>query len=267
MEIDAIPILTLENRTHYLSKQNPFHNTTMNATFLLLQWNHWSEMYRNIILEPGDKIESFVIPIDEKIDDEIDMYYGIFAEMTKIGPSGTVGVAFAYPTGVSPPQEPPPLIPLFPYPVENPGEATFVMYGYNSAPSIVGMGIYDLNYPPFKPEIFGPNSGRPKIPYLFRFNTIDPDGDEVSFFIKWGDGNITDWTQLDHGQYEETHEWDSRGNYIIAVEARDSLGLESEDANFEFPIYRYRANLGYSLLNLLNRFPVLFAIFKMIIKH
>jgi hypothetical protein len=222
-------------------------------------------MYRYIVLEPGDKIESFVIPIDEKIDNEIDMYYGIFAEMTKIGPSGNVGWAFAYPTGVSPPQDPPPLPPLFPYPVDSPVEATFAMYGYNSGPSIVGMGIFDLNSPPLSPEISGPNSGSPKTPYLFRFTTIDPDGDEVSFLIKWGDGNITNWTPLSDGQYEETHSWDSRGNYIIGVKARDTLGLESIDVNFELPIFRNKPYLGYSFFNLLRRFPVLFALFKMII--
>ena len=237
----------------------------MNATFLLLQWNLWSEMQRNIILEPGDKIESLVIPIDEKVDDEYDMYYGIFAEMTKIGPSGTVGWAFAYPEGVSPPQNPPPLPPLFPYPVENPTESKFAMYGYSSPATLVGKGIYDLNSPPFKPEISGPSSGRPKTPYLFRFNTIDPDGDDISFFIKWGDGNITDWTHFNGGQYEETHSWDSRGNYIIGVKAMDTLGLESEDAKFELPIYRNRAYLGYSFLNFLYKFQGLYVLFKILL--
>ncbi|MFX0202258.1 MAG: FG-GAP repeat domain-containing protein, partial [Candidatus Hodarchaeota archaeon] len=48
--------------------------------------------------------------------------------------------------------------------------------------------------PPNPPIIDGPPSGKAGNPYTYTFTSTDPDGDDVSYYIKWGDGEITDWT-------------------------------------------------------------------------
>ncbi len=86
------------------------------------------------------------------------------------------------------------------------------------------------NNPPEKPSITGPDEGKPGDIKEFEITTTDPDGDEVYYMIDWGDDVITDWL----GPYEsrETitaeHEWDSEGNYIIKVKAKDQDGAETD---------------------------------------
>ena len=86
------------------------------------------------------------------------------------------------------------------------------------------------NSPPEKPTISGPEQGKPGEAKEFEITTTDPDGDEVYYMIDWGDDVVTDWL----GPYEsgETitaeHEWDSEGNYIIKVKAKDPDGAETD---------------------------------------
>ena len=44
------------------------------------------------------------------------------------------------------------------------------------------------NNPPEKPKIDGKTSGKVGNSYSYVFTSIDPDGDQVSYFIDWGDG-------------------------------------------------------------------------------
>ena len=86
------------------------------------------------------------------------------------------------------------------------------------------------NNPPEKPSITGPDEGKPGDIKEFEITTTDPDGDEVYYMIDWDDDVVTDWL----GPYEsgETitaeHEWDSEGNYIIKVKAKDPDGAETD---------------------------------------
>ena len=50
------------------------------------------------------------------------------------------------------------------------------------------------NNPPDKPDIHGPLKGKPGVEYFYEFCTKDPEDDDVSFFIDWGDGTNTGWT-------------------------------------------------------------------------
>jgi len=48
--------------------------------------------------------------------------------------------------------------------------------------------------PPSAPDISGTEEGEPGASYSYYFTSTDPDGDDVSYFIDWGDGETTGWT-------------------------------------------------------------------------
>ena len=50
------------------------------------------------------------------------------------------------------------------------------------------------NNPPDKPNIYGPIRGKPGVEYVYEFKTRDPEDDDVSYYIEWGDGTNSGWT-------------------------------------------------------------------------
>lgn len=126
----------------------------------------------------------------------------------------------------------------------------------------------DPNPPPSPPEIQGPSSGKPNTQYLYRFSSIDPDGDAVYFYIEWGDGTVEEWI----GPYASGfvanvhHTWYERGEYEIRAKAKDSQGAESEWATLQIvmPVQRDLSHMPFLYWVqqlLLQRFPRLNTIF------
>jgi glutaredoxin len=127
----------------------------------------------------------------------------------------------------------------------------------------------DPNPSPSPPEIQGPLSGKPNTQYLYRFSSIDPDGDAVFFYIDWGDGTVEEWV----GPYASgfvaniQHTWYEKGEYEIKAKAKDSKGAESEWATLqiEMPVKRdlYQMPILYWLQQIMQRFPRL----NMVVQH
>jgi hypothetical protein len=116
---------------------------------------------------------------------------------------------------------------------------------------------YGKGAPPDKPTINGPASGYVDTSYNYEFISIDPDGDNVSYYIKWGDGTITDWTSFqDSGPpgFNESHTWSIQGTYIIKAKTKDVYGLESDWSEYRVSIPRNRTSTYHWLLNC---FPLL----------
>jgi hypothetical protein len=117
------------------------------------------------------------------------------------------------------------------------------------------------NQPPSAPNIDGKTSGKAGTPYTYKFTSTDPNGDQVSYYIKWGDGDITDWTtpQASGTPYSEIHIWDVEDSYRIEAKAKDTFGLESDWAELTVTMPRNRAfNFNLNLLQgLLELFPIL----------
>jgi len=90
------------------------------------------------------------------------------------------------------------------------------------SPSVIGE-------PPEIPEISGPNSGIAGEEIEFTISTTDPDGDDVYFFIDWGDDINSGWI----GPYfsgEEaivSHVWTLTGNYEIKARVKDINSVTS----------------------------------------
>jgi len=112
------------------------------------------------------------------------------------------------------------------------------------------------NNPPQTPDIDGPSSGVVGISYNFTFKSVDLDGDDVYFFILWGDGYGENWEgPFSSGEdFEIAHTFSNKKIYTIEAKARDTYGDESLIATLEINIPRTRAT---SYLWFLDCFPLL----------
>jgi hypothetical protein len=97
---------------------------------------------------------------------------------------------------------------------------------------------YWRDYSPNPPTIEGTNDGSAQERYYYTFSTTDPEGDDVEYYIEWGDGRRFKWI----GPYEsgeqvtKSHAWTYDGNYTIRVKARDIYGAESDWATMELTL-------------------------------
>ncbi len=87
----------------------------------------------------------------------------------------------------------------------------------------------ELNNPPNKPSLpSGPSSGRSGTPYAYFISATDPDGDQISYTLDWGDGSATIIGPMDSGAIAgSNHTWTHGGRYQVRAEATDSRGATS----------------------------------------
>lgn len=87
-------------------------------------------------------------------------------------------------------------------------------------------------HPTAKPSITNLTNGLywVGVEYTFFVTFVDPDGDNVYYYIDWGDGTYMEWL----GPYNSgetisfTHYWNETGNYEIKMKAKDLYGNESD---------------------------------------
>jgi outer membrane protein assembly factor BamB len=120
---------------------------------------------------------------------------------------------------------------------------------------------------PSTPMITGTENGKVRRQYDYTIVSTDPEDDNISYYIDWGDGKITDWT----GPYDsseeiiQSHTWLIRGTYEVKVKARDGPGMESEWGTLsvtmpyepQFPFVQW----------LLVRFPNAFPILRFLLEY
>ena len=107
-------------------------------------------------------------------------------------------------------------------------EVTLVVTAHNH---LYYAETFFLNQAPNIPDRpSGPSSGEPRVVYLFTTSTIDPDGDDVFYMWRWGDGTYSDWLgPFDSGATASaSHEWTETSNYNIRVKAKDIGGKETD---------------------------------------
>jgi hypothetical protein len=129
---------------------------------------------------------------------------------------------------------------------------------------------FDVGDPPGAPDIDGPEGGSAGNPYTYTFTSTDPDGDQVSYYIEWGDGEITDWTALqDSGPpgYDESHTWDEQGEYTITAKAKDENGYEGPEAKYYVTMPRSRIISSSPFLKFLQQYPNLFPILRLLLQR
>lgn len=95
------------------------------------------------------------------------------------------------------------------------------------------------NQPPAEPTIDGPTSGEQHVTYVFTISSaIDPDGDEISYYVDWGDDNNSGWLgPVPSGvPMSCSHAWSEAGSYTIKAKVKDTYGMESGWTSFEITI-------------------------------
>jgi hypothetical protein len=84
-----------------------------------------------------------------------------------------------------------------------------------------------MNHPPETPQTpSGPTEGNIGADYTFSTSTTDPEEDQVSYQWDWGDGDISEWTDLSESgeTVSSSHRWVKPGDYDICVKAKDEFG-------------------------------------------
>ena len=93
------------------------------------------------------------------------------------------------------------------------------------------------NNPPDKPSIHGPKSGFVGVEYSFSFNSTDPDRDNITYIIYWGDGYIDEFGPYYQGlEITANHTWSAEGEFLILASVKDIYGLEGPENSWPFPI-------------------------------
>jgi hypothetical protein len=99
------------------------------------------------------------------------------------------------------------------------------------------------NEPPGAPIIIGPKTGAPGVLLTFTVSAEDPEGNDVSYMVAWGDGHYIPYTGPYASGAEATfsHAWGKGGDYTIAAKAKDEYGGKSLQSSFRLSITKTRA--------------------------
>ena len=138
-------------------------------------------------------------------------------------------------------------------------------YDIHGKPS--DLSIYHIrigDQPPDVPNIYGAVRGIPDIFYEYGIISIDPENDNLSYDIDWGDGNIeTDIGPYRSGEiFPRSHKWDKTGTYLIKARAKDEFDFYGDWSEYRVNVPQNKA-FNFNLLELLfERSPLSFLIFK-----
>jgi hypothetical protein len=121
------------------------------------------------------------------------------------------------------------------------------------------------NVPPSVPVITGPVNGTPGHEYLYNLVSDDPEGQNIFYFVDWGDNTTTGWLgpYVPGSTIHVTHSWAVKGTYPVKVKAKDTMGGESDwgTINVIMPT-EYKFSFNAFLEHLLGMFPHMFPILR-----
>jgi outer membrane protein assembly factor BamB len=110
--------------------------------------------------------------------------------------------------------------------------------------------------PPSIPTIAGSSSGKIKQTYNYTIVSTDPEGNNVSYYVDWGDGTNTGWIGPHSSGYEliVNHTWTKQGTYTIKAKAMDNHSAESGWGTLQVTMPLNNNAIYPPLLQLLERF-------------
>jgi hypothetical protein len=125
-----------------------------------------------------------------------------------------------------------------------------------------------VNLPPDTPIITGPATGKIKVTTNYNFSTIEPDADDVSYYIEWGDGTNSGWIgpYTSEDVITQSHNWTKKGDYMIKAKAKDINGAESDWGTFSVTM-PYEPPHFHFIQWLFERFPNAFPILRQLLAY
>jgi len=120
------------------------------------------------------------------------------------------------------------------------------------------------NHPPDAPTIAGPTKLIVGKEYKFKFCSEDPDGDDVSYYVEWGDDTSTGWTN-----YFESgipiiliHAWKKIDYYSFRVKAKDTYNATSDWSTIYVHVPRNKQIFNLPFIHFLEQFQNVFQILR-----
>lgn len=132
----------------------------------------------------------------------------------------------------------------------------------------INVVIVKANSPPTKPIVDGPTSGKAGEVYDYTFVATDPDGDDISYMIKWDDECTEVSVHLPSGQgITRNHTWSKKGTYTIRVIARDIYGVESAEGTLSVSMSKSKPYFNPIILGFLENHPHMFLLLCHLPEH
>ena len=128
--------------------------------------------------------------------------------------------------------------------------------------------IRESNDPPTKPTISGETNGYYGESYDYTFIATDIDGDDIWYFIDWGDDSNSGWfgPYASGEEITKSHTWDNEDTYTIRAKAKDIFDAESEWGTLEVTMPVNQHFYSFPLLQRLHeRFPNAFPILRQLL--
>jgi photosystem II stability/assembly factor-like uncharacterized protein len=132
-------------------------------------------------------------------------------------------------------------------------------------------GVYkytpDDNEPPEVPSITGQTHGNAGTEYTYTFNSEDPDGDDVYYYIMWGDGytEVWDGPHASGADADIAHTYANQGEFTIQAKAKDTNGAESDWGELVVTMPRNKAVNFPFFLRILENHPNLFPVLRQLL--
>lgn len=135
--------------------------------------------------------------------------------------------------------------------------------------SAVGRPATPTNHQPDQPQLSGSDNGKIKHAYNYTIVATDPDGDNISYYIEWGDGSNSGWIgPVPSGsEVVQNHSWTKKGTYTVRGKAKDAFGAESAWASLQVTMPLTADYRGSILESILERFAHAFPIIQFIMDH
>lgn len=119
-------------------------------------------------------------------------------------------------------------------------------------------------------SITGPTSGKVNKTQSFDVSAVDPQGDDVSLYVNWGDGTNTGWLgPFESGQAIQVgHSFAAQKNYTIKAKAKDIYGHEGKEQPLQITI-PFSYNIPFLLFweKFFERFPHILPIIRHILGY
>jgi len=126
------------------------------------------------------------------------------------------------------------------------------------------------NQPPVAPTMTGPANGNIRVATDYNFTTMDPNGDDVYYFIDWGDQTNSSWIgpYLSGDDVTKSHTWSKKGDYTIKAKAKDLHGAESGWVTLSVTMpFSYMIPMQWLWQRVFERFPNAFPILRHLVGY
>ena len=122
------------------------------------------------------------------------------------------------------------------------------------------------NNAPGAPTIEGPTSGSIGTEYTWTLNSVDPDGDDVFYYILWGDGYKEIWKgpHASGADASFSHTYDRKGTFEIEAKSRDTKNAESDWTTLTVTMPRNKV-INSPFLQFLQQFSTAFPILRQLL--